>query len=453
MRTASRYSSSHEPSSQLAAVEGYATAHSLARSPLAIQTAEARRRTSPDKTSKRKARRGRGEGNVYQRSDGLWRGTASLGWDENGRRRRKSVYAKTKAELLTKLNGITPGAIGASAYDVERSSVKDFLERWLATRVRIRAKTRAQYESIIRVHIIPALGKMNVGAIKPATIEQFIGRLKHRKVGDRTAELSVIILGAALNKAVRRRLLPFSPVADVERPRAARRLIQVWTSDHVHAFLAAAASDRYHALYVLALTTGMREGELLGLRRSDVDLERGFLSVVKQRVVDPLKTGPSRRRINLSKVAVTALRAHFAAIDGEKHRSGLAFPSHAGTIVNPSNLVARSFLTTIESANKQLEKDGKTLRVPRIRFQDLRHTCATLLLERGVHPKVVAELLGHASIRMTLDTYSHLIPTMHQVAADQFDEVLASNNGVSKRANSRGKRAHSDDKQSASRTR
>lgn len=379
-----------------------------------------------------KARRGRGEGSVYQRSDGLWRGTASLGWDEKGRRRRKAVYAKTKAELLTKLNEITPGPEAASAYDAQRGSVKDHLERWLASKARIRPSTRRLYELVIRVHLVPAIGKLTLGALtRHGVIESLVARLKQDDVGDRTIEVCLLVLKASLRRAVRRRLLPFNPVDDVEAPRPAKRVMQTWSDAHVRAFLDDVAGDRHHALYILALTTGMRQGELLGLRRADVDLDRGFVSVAKQRTADPTKTAGSRRRINLSNIARDALRAHFVRLDEDDVDSELAFPSEAGTVINPRNLVLRSFDPAIAHANEELKKKGQTLRIPRIRFQDLRHTCATLLLERGVHPKLVAEMLGHASVKITLDTYSHVTPTMHQAAADQFDLMLSSN-GVSK---------------------
>ena len=367
----------------------------------------------------RRSRRGRGEGSVDQRPDGLWRGSVSLGFDEHGRRRRKYVYAKTKADLLERLNAIAPGPQSASAYDAQRTTVKDHLERWLASKARIRPSTRRLYEMVIRIHITPALGKLPLGGLmRPGVVDGFLARLRHGDVGDRTIEVCMLVLKASLRRAVRRRQLPFNPVDDVETPRASKRTMRTWSDAQARAFLEAAKTDRYHALYVLALTTGMRESELLGLERSGVDLEHGFISVAGT------KTPGSRRRINISAIARDALRSHFARIDKEDLETELAFPSNAGTRVNPSNLVLRSFDPTIVRANEELTKARGALRVPRIRFQDLRHTCATLLLERGVHPKLVAEMLGHASVKMTLDTYSHVTPTMHQAAADQFDLIL-----------------------------
>ena len=179
---------------------------------------------------------------------------------------------------------------------------------------------------------------------------------------------------------------------------------------------------------MLALNTGMRQGELLTLKWDDVDLERGVLRVRrtlthadKAYVLGEPKTNKSRRTIRLTTSAVTALRAHLSRQLEEMERmgslyqpGGLVFAAETGTIVNPSNLRNRSFKLLLKRAGLRT-----------IRFHDLRHSCATLLLSKNVNPKVVSEMLGHASVRITLDTYSHLMPEMQESAARALEDALS----------------------------
>ncbi len=201
------------------------------------------------------------------------------------------------------------------------------------------------------------------------------------------------------------------------------------SEDEARAFLetAKASDDRFEPLYVLAITTGLRRGELLGLRWDDVDLERGKLRVGPalvreggQHIVGETKTRRGRRQVNLTPRTVNALKAHRKRQLEERMRlsglykdHGLVFATGIGTPVNPENLVNRSFKPLLKRAS-----------LPEIRFHDLRHTCATLLLGRGVHPKIVQELLGHATIAMTLDTYSHYIPSMGDQASGAMGDAL-----------------------------
>jgi integrase len=191
--------------------------------------------------------------------------------------------------------------------------------------------------------------------------------------------------------------------------------------------LDAACGDRLEALYVLAVSTGMREGELLGLKWADVDLEAGALRVRrtltrsggKVSLGEP-KTKKSRRTVRLTPRAVEALKRHRVRQAGERLKAGslhedqgLVFAGEGGGLVNPSNLRQRSFLPLLKWAG-----------LPGITFHDLRHTCASLLFQKNVHPKFVQELLGHASIVITLDTYSHMLPGMGGEAADAMGEAL-----------------------------
>jgi integrase len=201
------------------------------------------------------------------------------------------------------------------------------------------------------------------------------------------------------------------------------------SEDEARTFLEAVrrSGKRFEALYVLAITTGLRRGEALGLRWDDLDLERGTLRVGRALVreggrhtLGETKTRRGRRQINLTPGTVSALKAHRKKQLEEKMKlaglykdHGLIFASEVGTPVNPENLVKRSFKLLLKEAS-----------LPEIRFHDLRHTCATLLLGRDVHPKLVQELLGHATIAMTLDTYSHYLPSMGDQAAGAMRDAL-----------------------------
>jgi integrase len=213
----------------------------------------------------------------------------------------------------------------------------------------------------------------------------------------------------------------------VSPPRIPRHEIAPLSAEQARTVLAAAKGDRHEALYVLALSTGMRLGELLGLRWQDVDIEGGMLQVrqaltrtkARLQLGEP-KSARSRRRIALTPRTVEALRQHRSRQAVERLRLGptwqdigLVFPSEVGTPMDAGNMLRQSF-------HPLLDKAG----LPRIRFHDLRHTAATLLLQQGVHAKIVSEMLGHSSIGLTLDTYSHVLPDMQQQAVQAMERVL-----------------------------
>jgi integrase len=218
-------------------------------------------------------------------------------------------------------------------------------------------------------------------------------------------------------------------VADtVKPPRPAPKEMCALSAAETRRLLEAAGRDRLEALYVLAVHTGMRQGELLALRWQDVDMENAVVSVRRTltrsggRVAfgEP-KTKRSRRAIRLTPQAVEALRSHLKRqlrdmeILGDRYQDqGLIFTTDTGAPINPSNLRQRSFAPLLKRAG-----------LPHMRFHDLRHTCATLLLSRGVHPKFVQELLGHATIAITLDTYSHVMPSMGDATARAMADALA----------------------------
>ncbi len=223
-------------------------------------------------------------------------------------------------------------------------------------------------------------------------------------------------------------LIPRNPATGLKLPRIIREEIDPLTEEESRRLLEAVRGERLEALYILALSTGMRQDELLALKWEDVDLEGGRLRVRrtlthadKAFVLGEPKTKNSRRTIRLTKGTISALQAHLSRHLEEIEEmgslyqpGGLIFATELGTIINPSNLRNRSF-------KPLLKRSG----LPQIRFHDLRHTCATLLLSKNVNPKVVSEMFGHSSISITLDIYSHLLPDMQEKAIEALEEMLS----------------------------
>jgi len=246
-------------------------------------------------------------------------------------------------------------------------------------------------------------------------------------VSARTVLLTHSVLHKALNQALKLGLIGRNPAQAVSRPKVSYKEMRVLTSDEARTFLSAAEGTRYRALFHLALHTGMREGELLGLKWDDLDWVTRQLQVKRQLQVMPgkglvfaePKTAAGRRTIVLSKSMVEKLREHLDDQNQDRqkarekwHENGLIFPTTIGTPMAARNMY--------EDFRKLL----KRIDLPLIRFHDLRHTATTLMLQRGVHPKIVQERLGHADISMTLNTYSHVLPSMQAEAAEKLDELL-----------------------------
>jgi integrase len=223
-------------------------------------------------------------------------------------------------------------------------------------------------------------------------------------------------------------LIPRNAAAGLQLPRITREEIHLLSPEEARRLLEAASGDRLETLYILAIATGLRQGELLALKWEDVDLERGVLCVRRTltRVggkvsIEEPKTKKSRRSVNLTTAAVEALQVHLSHQLEEMERmgslyrpGGLVFANESGGIINPSNLRNRSFARLLKRAG--LSRGT--------RFHDLRHTCATLLLSRNVNPKIVSEMLGHSTIAVTLDIYSHVLPTMQESAVRAMEDAL-----------------------------
>jgi integrase len=377
-------------------------------------------------------KRGNGEGSISRRKNGGWMAQYAV-YTAEGRKRR-TVYGKTRAEVAKKLAKALSDREGGFVFDDKGLTVKEYLERWRKDSVRgtVKQRTLENYEYAVRLHLVPMLGHLKLKALTPMHVQSLYSSKLDSGLSVRTVRLVHATLHKALKQAVRWGLVPRNVTEATSPPkvsRDARKEIQPLTQEQALALLDTARGDRLEALYVLALTTGLREGELLGLRWQDVNLEGSTLSV-RQQLTRTRKDGlcfttpkspKSRRSIKLTQSAVDALRRHKSAQNEERLRlgtlwqdTGLVFTSIKGTPLDVANLTYGSFRPLLEQTG-----------LPRIRFHDLRHTCATLLLLRNVNPKIVQEMLGHANISETMDTYSHVLPSMQETAVSAMESALS----------------------------
>jgi integrase len=359
-------------------------------------------------------RRGHGEGSIYRRSDGRWVAVLDLGW-RDGKRTRKYFYGRTREQVARKLaRGLVQQQQGLE-FANERLTIEQFLGKWLeAKQGTVASGTWTRYEELVRLHVNPKIGKRRLARLKPEQLQQCYGELQASRSPATVLKVHRM-LHSAFKLAVRWDAMPQNTTELVIAPAVQRHEFDTFTAEQARSFLKVVQGDRLEALYVLAITTGMRQGELLGLRWQDVDPERHRLQLVRQ-----LKTRQSRRAVLLPELAATALADHRDRQAAEREQQGvlweehgLVFPNTVGRPLSPNNLRCRSFFPLLARAG-----------LPRIRFHDLRHSCATLLLGEGVHPKVVSDLLGHSQIGITLDLYSHVSATMQAVAAEAIGRLL-----------------------------
>lgn len=350
-------------------------------------------------------RREYGLGTVYERA-GRWQAQFELAPGPDGKRRRRTVSGATRAEAVRKLEAAKREA-AATRGAPDRQALGAYLETWLEEqRDHLRASTLQRYRELAR-HLAP-LARIGLGALKPADVRACL-REAGRTLAPRTVVHVHRLLHKALEDAVREELLGRN-VCDLVRPPAVAAT-EPRTLDLAEArrLLETAKADRFAALWLLAVCTGMREGELLALRWADLDRARGTLTIRRsiRRVVrqgwqeTPTKTRAGQRRLVLPAVALTALAAHRERQEAERrgqdwHDMGLIFPSYAGTPLEATNLLRRHWRPLLERAG-----------LPRMRLHDLRHSAVSLLLAAGVPPHTVQSIVGHADARTTMAVYAH----------------------------------------------
>jgi integrase len=379
-----------------------------------------------------KKKRGNGEGSIYEhKKNGKkvgYRGAYTV-YTASGPKRRY-VSGKTRDDVRAKLTKAMSDRDGGLVFDAGDLTVGEYLDRWLENSVKdtVRPSTYEVHRYMIHPYIVPALGRLKLKDLNPVHVRGFYREKLDSGLSSATVRKIHSILRKALKQAVLDGLTPRNVCEAVKPPKVEHKEIRPLDRGQTKALLEVAIGNRLEALYVLAVHTGMREGELLGLKWGDVDLERGVLrlrhALVREGgkvVLGDLKTPKSRRSVRLTCAAAEALRSHLERQLAEMERmgslyqsGGLVFGTKSGTLINPSNLRNRSFKPLLKRAG-----------LPHICFHDLRHTCATLLLSQGTHPKLVQELLGHATIAMTLDTYSHFLPSMGDQTVRAMEAALS----------------------------
>lgn len=378
------------------------------------------------------ARRANNEGSIYQRQDGRWAASLTLGY-VGGKRKRKTLYGATQREVREQLATARHAQQQGLPATNDRLTTGQFLTRWLeeSAKPTIRPKTYASYAQLIRLHLAPELGRIPLAKLGPQQIQEFLNRKLASGLSPRSVQYLHAVLRAALNRALKWGLVVRNAATLVDAPRIRRPDIAAMTPEQARSLLAAVHGDRLEALYTVALAVGLRLGEALGVQWPAIDLENGTLTVrtALQRVngalqlVEP-KSASSRRTVVLPQVAVEALRAHRTRqleerllAGGRWQESGLVFTTTEGKPLDARN-VFRGFQRLLARAG-----------LPHLRLHDLRHGCATLLIAQGVHPRTIMEILGHSQISLTMNTYGHVTHALQRDAAARVDAVFANDLG------------------------
>ena len=379
-------------------------------------------------------------GHIKKRSKDSWSIVVDMGPDpETGKRRQQWVTVRgSKRDAEARLNDIFHSKATGTYVKPHRMTVAVFLKEWLRDHAHLNCtpRTAERYESIVNTHLIPALGYIRLISLEPRDIQNHYTEALTNGRADGTGGLSPTtvvqhhrILHKAFNHAVRQGLLIRNPADQVDPPRAKNKRMTVLSPNEVTRMLESSRDSQFGILYRTAVGTGMRRGELFGLQWGQVDLDLGYIYVLHSLdylasqgtyLLKEPKTSYGKRQIALSPSLSISLREHRqreieskALLGTTLKDSDFVFARHDGLPLVPSTVTVK-FKQMLLTAG-----------LPEIRFHDLRHTHATLMLLAGVHPKIVSERLGHASIVITLDLYSHVIPGMQEAAAEKFDRYLA----------------------------
>jgi len=343
--------------------------------------------------------------------------------------KRKYIYGDTRREVQEALKKALHEQQQGTLSTGPQQTLKVYLERWLeqVCKLTMRPNTYNQYRSIVRRHLVPALGSIKLEKLTPERIQSFCAQKQDEGLSAKTVVIIHGVLSSALDNAFKWGLIPRNVARLVSLPRIERYEAQTLTVGQALKLLGVARGSRIEALLLVALTTGMRRGELLALRWEDIDLEASILHV--RRTVNPItglgykegepKSKAGRRKIVLSEVTIEALKEHRqgqeqvrARVGARWQEHGIVFCNKYGGFFNP---------TTVLNAFKKLLRDAG---LPDIRIHDLRHSAATILAAARVDLKTIQERLGHSSIAITADIYSHVSADMQQEAAGKIDSLF-----------------------------
>ncbi len=366
------------------------------------------------------ARRSASSGTIYPLKSGHWRAQICL------RGHRISKTMRTKQEARAWLTTVTAQAADGIDYAAAQVRLEVFLPRWLEIKhTQLRPATCELYEDIARNYILPALGKIKLSDLTPGMVQSLVDQLVSAHHGARTIQLTRGILHGCLAHALRLGLVSRNVASLTLPPKVKKKPFTIWTESQVSAFLASIAGNRNENLFYLALATGMRQGELLGLHWSDIDWRGQRLQIIQQASdrrgggfeFTPPKSERGRRAILLGDNIIQRLHHQQTLVDTARafarqrwKENDLVFPSTVGTPQGSANL-SREFKRLAQRAG-----------LPRIRFHDMRHTAASIMLSNNIPPVIAAGILGQ-SLAVLMDTYAHHIPQTQQAAANLMDQV------------------------------
>lgn len=399
---------------------------------------------------KARSRRARGDGAIRKLASGRYEARLTVGHDANGKRIRRNLYAESEEALRVKLMREQQLLATKPRHyaDAERITVAAFLTEWVEAEVKSenRHATYLLREGTCRNHIAPYIGSLKLSQVEDDHIRGLLRTLQRQGVGTRTRQVVHATLRRAFAIAMRDKLILNNPVSTVDRPKGVRNEKLIFSEEEALLFLSAAKGHPYEALYIVALTTGLRQGELFALEWSDVDLQRAALRVQATLVEDESgklvrgepKTASSRRIVDLPNVTVEALKEHRASSRGF---DGFVFRDSVGGPLRKSNFLRRHFypllkrpracqgcetlwmhdpLTRCPECQSGLSKTA----LPRITFHTLRHVANSILLARGANIRLLADRLGHSTTRTTLEHYSHVLTGAQREAAQTLDKVF-----------------------------
>lgn len=367
------------------------------------------------------AKRANGEGSVFKRGN---RWVAQVGSGKN----RETKYFETQKDANAWRHKIIEQRHQGLVFAGSRVSLSKFLDEWLVVaKTSVRPNTYQQYSQVVHQHINPVLGYIVLKDLRPDQVQSLYTNKLANGVSPNTTRMIHAVIHRALNHALKLGLVYRNVADSVTRPKVVRKEMKTLNDYQVRQLIQVAESEQMRLLLWVAVVTGLRQGELLGLKWSDLDWTSRRIQVqrqVQRRKGDGLvfcepKSASGRRVIVLGKSTIEKLREYNnnqlkeSILLGEKWQDhDLIFPSPIGTPLDPSNV--------LKAYKDCLKRAG----LPNLRFHDLRHSAATLMLQQGVNPKIVSERLGHSDISLTLNTYSHVLPPMQEEAAEKMDDLL-----------------------------
>ncbi len=376
-------------------------------------------------------RRANGEGNIRKRKDGRWEGRYTAGTSpETGKQIFKNVLGKTQAEVKEKLKKALADSQRLDLAKQGKYTVGTWMEIWFenVVKIKVRPSSHQTYKGYIDNHIKPSIGKIPLEKLTPMELQKFYrklltkGRVERIESKDQPKGLSAKtvrninqVISSAMDFAIAQRIISENPCKAVALPKIEHKEMQTIPAEQLQAFLTEAKATGVYEMYYIELATGLRRGELLGLKWEDTDMQQGIIRVRRQvaridgKIVEaPLKTKNSYRTVTISPQAIEVLKQQKA-----KANDQYVFPSPNGGPISP------------DSVNNMLKRVLKRAGIPKVRFHDLRHTFATLALQNGVDIKTVSGMLGHFSAGFTLDTYAHVTTSAQKEAAETIGNILA----------------------------